>query len=118
LLQRLLQGQFHLHPKQRLCPRQDAWFAHLGVQADAPDHPGGLSHLRDGKAVASVSAFALAAGTEHFHTHGFYGENEAFFDAVRHGERPVDDLRSCVQSVAVSEAMRQRRAEYHAEPGE
>jgi myo-inositol 2-dehydrogenase/D-chiro-inositol 1-dehydrogenase len=91
--------------------QDDAWFAHLGVQLEGPDYSGGLRHFMSGKLVAAASGTELAGGAERFLTHGFYGENEAFLDAIRAGQRPVDDLRSCVQSVVVAEALRRRQEE-------
>ena len=43
---------------------------------------------------------------------GFYGENASFFDTVRQGRMPKDDLRSARQSVAIAECLRQRQLDY------
>lgn len=40
---------------------------------------------------------------------GFYGETEAFFDAVRHGRVPGPALEECRQQVALMEAIRDRK---------
>ncbi|MCY3020263.1 MAG: Gfo/Idh/MocA family oxidoreductase [Planctomycetota bacterium] len=86
------------------------WCGELEAVPGAPEMPGALRHFKDGKCSAEFSGAALAGGTEYFLTNGFYAENEAFFDAVRNGTRPVDDLRSCVQAVALAQALRERRS--------
>jgi len=70
-----------------------------------------LQHLVRGALVAEVSGGALSAG-HGFEAGGFYAEDASFFDDLRHGRRPVCDLRSARQSVEVMQCMRERKHEY------
>jgi len=45
---------------------------------------------------------------------GFYGENRAFFAAVRAGRMPEHGLESALQSVAVADCLRARKICYEA----
>ncbi len=79
---------------------------HLDVAM--PGAPGRLTHYRAGR----VELEATAGTEEAFVTEGFYGEDAAFFDALRAGRRPEGDLRDARQSVEVAQHIRERRAEY------
>lgn len=52
---------------------------------------------------------------EGFVENGFYGENAHFFDCVRAGIRPVDDIASGLQAVEIADCIRQRKEFYRAE---
>ena len=86
------------------------FFAHIPIW-NAFDAPGMLQHLVRGALVAEVSGGALSAG-HGFEAGGFYAEDASFFDDLRHGRRPVCDLRSARQSVEVMQCMRERKDEY------
>lgn len=46
---------------------------------------------------------------------GFYGENAHFFDCVRAGIRPVDDIASGLQTVEIADCIRKRKEIYFSE---
>ena len=76
------------------------------------DMPGRVRHLHKGALLQDLSGDDLPDGTEGFVANGFYGENESFFDDIRHGRRPAGDLRSGRQSVEIMQCLRERRASY------
>ena len=76
------------------------------------DSPGRLLHVGKNKAVSDFSGLDLCSSQEMYETNGFYGEDASFFDTIRAGKKPVDDVKSALQSVEVAECIRYRRAEY------
>ena len=52
---------------------------------------------------------------EGFVENGFYGENAHFFDCVRAGIRPTDDIASGLQSVEIADCIRKRKETYFCE---
>jgi hypothetical protein len=78
--------------------------------------PGQLLHVERGEVKADISGLEVTDGagniTEGFELMGFYAENERYFDDLRNGRRPVGDLKSARQSVAIAEAMRNRQPTY------
>ena len=52
---------------------------------------------------------------ESFVENGFYGENAHFFDCIRAGIRPEDDIASGLQAVEIADCIRQRKARYTAD---
>jgi predicted dehydrogenase len=88
----------------------NSWCGELEAAKEAPEMPAALRHFKNSVCVEELSGAALAGGTEFFLTNGFYAENEAFLDAVRSGQRPVDDLRSCVQAMTLAQALRERKS--------
>ena len=46
---------------------------------------------------------------------GFYGENAHFFDCIRAGIRPTDDIASGLQSVEIADCIRKRKECYYSE---
>lgn len=77
------------------------------VQGSA-DAGGCITVSRDGETVLSE----LGAEEEGFIQNGFYGENAHFFDCIRAGIRPVDDIASGLQAVEIAECIRNRREYY------
>jgi myo-inositol 2-dehydrogenase/D-chiro-inositol 1-dehydrogenase len=73
------------------------------------DAPGWLRRYQENRLAEEISGAQLAGSEESYMLNGFYGEDEAFFDAVQAGPQPRDDLVSARQSVAIMQAMRQRR---------
>lgn len=51
---------------------------------------------------------------EFFVSNGFYGENAHFFDCIRAGVRPKDDIASGLQAVEIAECIRKRKDCYDA----
>ena len=49
---------------------------------------------------------------ESFVENGFFGENAHFFDCVRNGIRPTDDIASGLQSVEIADCIRKRKEFY------
>ena len=76
------------------------------------DTRGRLAHFRAGRIEHDMTAAEAAGSDEAFVTEGFYGENAAFFDALRESRRPDGDLRDARQSVEVAQHIRERREEY------
>lgn len=78
------------------------------------DSPGRLTHFVLGRLSDEVAGDGCGDGAALFELGGFYGETAAFLDAVAEGREPSPGLRESRQSVAIAEAMRERRAEYRA----
>jgi myo-inositol 2-dehydrogenase/D-chiro-inositol 1-dehydrogenase len=76
------------------------------------DAEGKLMHIQSNEIKLDISAKDVSDSTEMFVTNGFYGENASFFDDVRAGRKPVNDLKSSLQSVEVAECIRNRVREY------
>jgi predicted dehydrogenase len=79
---------------------------------EAMDSPGRLTHVVQGKIQLDVTGDDISDGSEMFETNGFYGENAAFFDAVREGRRPSGDIASGLQSVEIADCIRKRISVY------
>jgi predicted dehydrogenase len=73
------------------------------------DAPGWLRYYQENRLISEVNGAQLAGSDESYVLNGFYGEDEAFLDAVQAGIQPRDDLYSARQSVAIMQAMRERR---------
>lgn len=84
-------------------------FAHLPIWNSA-DLPGRLRHVERNTCILDTPCPVAAAGPDDmFVANGFYGENAAFFDALRGGKAPAPDLRAVRQSVEIAQAIRERR---------
>jgi myo-inositol 2-dehydrogenase / D-chiro-inositol 1-dehydrogenase len=73
------------------------------------DAPGRLQHLSGGVLREELRGDATRAS---FEQGGFFDETAAFFDDLRAGRAPSPDLAAVRQSMAVAEAIRERRSEY------
>jgi len=73
---------------------------------------GSIRHFRDSKLVLDLKGPDVCDSDEDWIIRGFYHENASFFDDLRAGRRPVGDLRSSRQSVAIMQCLRERRPEY------
>lgn len=78
------------------------------------DWPGRLRHVERAVVKADISAPELSGSTAEFVLMGFYAENERYFEDIRNGRRPVGDLRSAHQSIAIAEGIRTRAASFTA----
>jgi myo-inositol 2-dehydrogenase / D-chiro-inositol 1-dehydrogenase len=79
---------------------------------NGPDSPGRLQRLERGKIVYNHDGYGITGSGEDYILNGFYGENESFFEAVRAGQMPEDDLYSARQSVEVMQSIRGRKSYY------
>lgn len=68
------------------------------------DLPGRVVRIERGK-ITDIRAADPAEGA--YYNNGFYGENAAFFDAIRAGFTPVDTAASGLQTVVIADAIRQ-----------
>lgn len=78
----------------------------------SPDSPGILEQFDKNMKLAEIPGIDFGEGSELFETNGFYDENAAFFDDIRNGKAPENDLLSALQSVEVSDCIRQRKSQY------
>jgi predicted dehydrogenase len=76
------------------------------------DAPGRLLHIERARVVEDLRGPTSGDGAAMFEQCGFYGEYEAFFDAIAEGRQPEPGLSATRQSVEVAEAMRARRSEF------
>ncbi len=73
------------------------------------DAPGWLRVYRDNALLSEVDGAQIASSTENYVLKGFYAEDAVFFDAIQAGVQPRDDLHSSRQSVALMQALRERK---------
>lgn len=73
------------------------------------DQPGLLRHLHQGEEIAHLTGEQVSDGQQLFEHSGFYGEHRAFHEALTAGRRPAPDLAASRQSVALAQALRERR---------
>jgi predicted dehydrogenase len=73
---------------------------------------GRLLHYRAGELLQDVSAPDVSEESEGYVINGFYSEDKSFFDDIRSGRRPTEDIESQCQITAIAEAMRLRNADY------
>jgi myo-inositol 2-dehydrogenase/D-chiro-inositol 1-dehydrogenase len=79
----------------------------------AYDVPGHLTHMFKGQTVMDVTGDEISDGDEMFEFCGFYAENESFFNDLRAGRKPKDDIFSALQSVEIADCIRDRLQEYN-----
>lgn len=75
------------------------------------DGVGQLNVFKQGELRVSLTGSEAAGGMEEWRTAGFLQEDRAFFTGLLSGHELPDGLESARQSVAVMEAVRERRAE-------
>lgn len=76
------------------------------------DSPGRLLHIDNDKVNFDISGLDICTSQELYETNGFYNENTSFFNDIRAGKKPVNDVKSALQSVKIAECIRKRQAEY------
>ena len=74
------------------------------------DAPGALVCVRDGETEFEITGDACSESQDPEYLEGFYGENESFFEDIRHGRLPRDDLQSTRQSLIVAQCVQTRQA--------
>lgn len=72
----------------------------------------GLITIARGGEIVHQEAGQVAEG---FVENGFYGENAHFFDCIRSGIRPTDDIASGLQAVEIADCIRHRKESYFCE---
>lgn len=91
---------------------QNDWFQMSQPMRTDFEQDGQLRHFREHKLIYRVTGPDLNESNENWIVTGFYIENASFFDDLRAGRKPVGDLRSARQSVAIMQCLRERKAEY------
>jgi hypothetical protein len=86
-------------------------FVELPV-AGSSEIPGRLRHLARGRLVAEQRGPAEGKEAEPWVLAGFFGQYEAFFDALAARRPPSPGLREARQSVAVAACLRRRETVY------
>ena len=76
------------------------------------DAPGRLLCVRDGQIEFDISGGDSLKSHDPIYLEGFYGENESFFNDIRNGHKPADDLQSTRQTVIITEYIQTRKEEY------
>jgi len=88
-----------------------SFFVNLPIWGDV-DSPGEIRVMYRGNEELRISGETLVDSNEIFITNGFYDVNKSFFDDIRNGRKPKDDIESGLQSVEIAEYIRRRKAEY------
>lgn len=106
------------------CPVVGVYMEHITINScdntffvDIPsggqtEPSGTITHILKGNLVQNVTGEELFGIQERFYTAGFYHENASFFDDIKSGRMPSDDVSSCFQSVEISQYIRERKPEY------
>jgi hypothetical protein len=76
------------------------------------DAPGNLMHFEKGLLVQDVSGSEVSGSNEDYIINGFYAEDSSFFDDIRSGRSPIQDIKSGRQSVEIAQAIRERASEH------
>ena len=84
----------------------------LPVWAQSYDMPGRITHLQNGEVVFTASGEELAGCPDEFMLNGIYFENKSFFDNIRNGKKPDDDIKSGLQAVEIADCINNRSATY------
>lgn len=79
------------------------------------DVPGRLVHFHNGKVELDLDGRDISGCLDEFILNGFYSENERFFDDIRCGRKPADDIASGIQSVELADCIRNRLPIYSPE---
>ena len=64
------------------------------------------------KEIKDISGAALVDCCEMYEESGFYEENRSFFEHLRAGEKPQNDLPSGIQGVEIADCIRKRITVY------
>jgi predicted dehydrogenase len=94
---------------------ENDWFQMSQPMRTDFEQDGYVRHFREHKIIYNATGPELNESNENWIVTGFYLENAVFFDDLRAGRKPVGDLRSGRQSVAIMQCLRERRAEYRAD---
>jgi myo-inositol 2-dehydrogenase/D-chiro-inositol 1-dehydrogenase len=79
------------------------------------DGSGSLLRVVNGSITDKITGPQAAGSDEDFVLGGFYAENAGFFDAIRDGSLPPNNVESGRQSVEIAHCIRERKTEYHME---
>ena len=79
---------------------------------DRPSTVGGIAHFHGNKRIQSITQKELGKDMTKAEKFGFYKENKMFFDAVRQGVTPENDLSSSMQVMEILDCMKNKSARY------
>ena len=82
----------------------------------SPEYPGGLWHFSGNECVRFLDGGSPCYGDEMYEKFGFYAENASFFDNIKAGVMPVNDIASALQSVEIADCIWNRKDEFTATP--
>ena len=91
--------------------QDQTFFLHLPA-GNGLDGCGSLLTVSNGNITDKITGLQAAGSDEDFVLGGFYAENAAFFDAIRSGRLPSNNIESGRQSVEIAQCIRERRTEY------
>ena len=95
------------------CLHDYTYFVNLPIWNFA-DAPGSLVGYQKDKKTLEIPGGALCTGGEMFETNGFYAEDAGFFEDIRHGRKPLNNLANSLQSVEIADCIRRRLPVYDA----
>ncbi len=78
----------------------------------AIDGKGRLIHMKDKEVILYLDGADLPGINDKFETQGFYRENKLFFDTLREGKKPENNIKSSLQSMEVAYCIEKRLSEY------
>jgi myo-inositol 2-dehydrogenase / D-chiro-inositol 1-dehydrogenase len=76
---------------------------------NGPDSPGWIKYYEKDRLNTEVDAATFCGRKENYYLSGFYHEDAAFFDQVQTGLSAAHDFRSAYQSVAIMQALRDKK---------
>jgi len=90
-----------------VCLHDETFF--LDYPGDPSNPSGKLTHFYKNDIKTEIEGSMMLDGTEQFEQQGFYYMNKSFFDALTTGEKPSGELKETLQSVMISDFIRNRR---------
>ncbi len=82
---------------------------------DSIDIPGKITCVEHNKIISEISLNNNRQNIDDFQKYGFYGEDAAFFDSIRSGEKPVPDIQQSIQTAEIMECLRNKQSDYRSE---
>jgi predicted dehydrogenase len=80
---------------------------------DSIDIPGKIVCIEKNEIMNEIMLHDNRQDVAGFERYGFYGEDVAFFDAVRHGKKLAPDIQESLQTVEIMECIRTKQKQYY-----
>ena len=80
---------------------------------DSIDMPGKIICVEKNEIINEISKHDTRQNDAEFEKYGFYGEDKAFFDAIRSGTKLAPNIQQSMQTAEIMECIRKRQKEYH-----
>lgn len=96
-----------------MCTRHWTLIAETVVPGGGADNPGRICVYRDASLLRIDAPTPDRRNHEELYLAGYYSENAAFIDHLRHGFPDSDDLAASLDAVEIADALRRRQPSWH-----